>query len=327
MELWIFEEIVINPEIHEWLRSRLIGLFRRTYSKDEALPTIGLLPTGRTNAVGESIFGFSNTSKLERVKGLADASMSIVRGDIVEKDVMKIEVLNNDGTNVNVKPVYAMGSFEWSTFSEAFNKRDSYWYLASLRDYATFLFNAFSNSLTWNCSASLTYTDPCAGCSNCYVKPHQIEIKSTRRWWSGFIPSFRLGSQPTKPDTDYSKIKNSNCRNETSIECGSSGIIISTSNVNKSNTDGNNNEIPKLTLKLIKPSHGFSFISDSWDRVNSKRINLDAEYEVRTIRLNPKPFDNDEDKERFFYIDNESYEVKPINVTLLPQFLRFYAPK
>lgn len=287
-----------------------------------------MLPIGRTNTVGESIFGFSNTSKLERVKGLANASMSIVRGNIAEKDIMKIEVLDNDGSNINIKPVYAMGSIEWSTFSEAFNKRDKYWYLGSLRDYATFLFNAFSNSLTWNCSASLTYTKPCAGCSNCYIKPHQIEIKSTRRWWSGFIPSFRLGSQPTKPDTDYSKIKNPNCNNKTSIECESSGIIISTSNVNKSNTDdGIHHEIPKLTLKLIKPSHGFSFISDSWDRINSKRINLDAEYEVRSVRLNPKPTDNSEDKERFFYIDNESYEVKSLMVTLLPQFLRFYVSK
>lgn len=286
-----------------------------------------MLPTGRTNTVGESIFGFSNTSKLERAKGLADASMSIVRGNIVEKDVMKIEVLDNDETNVNIKPVYATGSFEWSTFSEAFNKRDSYWYLGSLRNYATFLINAFNNNLTWNCSASIAYTYPCAGCSNCYVKPHQIEIKSTRRWWSGFMPSFRLGSQPTEPKTDYSKIKNPNCINEKSIECESSGIIISTSNVNKSITDGSNNEIPKLTLKLIKPSYGFSFISDSFDRINSKRINLDAEYEVRTVRLNPKTIDYNEDKERFFYIDNESYEVKSINVTLLPKFLRFYAPK
>lgn len=298
----------------------VVGLFRRSNRRDEALPKIGLLPTGRTNTIGEAIFGFKNSSNLERVKGLSDASMSIVRGDIVRKDIMKIEVLD-DNEQHQIKPVYALGSFEWSTFSEAFNKRDSYWYFASLRDYATFLFNAFSNKLTWNCSATLTYNDPCTGCSNCFVKPHQIEIKSTRRWWSGFIPSFRLGSHGIKSGPDYSKIVNPNCSHETSIDCESSGIIISTSNVNQIQQ---NDDASKLSLRLMKPSDGFSFVSDSWKRVNTGEINLDAEYPVRMVNLKPKPID-DADKERFFYIDNESYEVKSIRITLLPKFLDFYA--
>lgn len=269
---------------------------------------------------------------MERVRGLADASISIVRGNLVRKDVMQIEVLADDENGpTNIKPVYALGSFEWSTFSEAFNQRDSYWYLSSLRDYATFLFNAFSNKLTWNCSATLIYSEPCTGCSNCYIKPHEAETKKVRRWWSSFIPSFQLGSQARNSGPDLSKVINKNCSNQTEIECDSAGYIINTSNIEKNPNDNESGNMPKLYLKVIKPSEGFSFISDSWRRINTRGVNLSAEYPVRAVVLRPKltsAANEDEKKsqERFFYIDNESYEVKSIRVTLLPKFLNVYAP-
>lgn len=296
------------------------GLFRRTPNRNEAIPVIGVLPVGRQNTFGENLFNFKSTSKLQRVRGLADASLSIVRGNIVPKDVMKIEVIDEE---TKAKPVYALSAFEWSAFSDAFNQRDRYWYVGSWRDYATFIFNAFSDSISWNCAATITYTDPCAGCSNCYITPHRVEFKSARRWWSGFIPSFRLGSsQSAQATPDYSKIQNPNCAQRTSIECDSAGIIVSTSNNEQIKTD----EIsqPNLKLQLIKEQNGFGFISDSWSRLNNNHINLDRDSRVRMVEIAPKPNPNP-DQDRFFYIDHESYEVKTIRITLLPKFANFYA--
>lgn len=305
-----------------------IGLFRRSTQNNEVHPVIGVLPVGRENSFAEKLFNFTNSSELERAHGLADASLSIVRGNIVPKDVMKIEVID-EASNVCGKPVYAFSGFEWSAYIDAFNARDRYWYFGSLRDYVSFIFNAFSDSISWNCTATITYTDPCAGCSNCYVAPKQYTPKQVnRRWWSSFIPSFRLGSSQSGPKApDYSKVRNANCAVQTSIECDSAGIIVNTSNIEKNQAD---DQLPHLTLKLIKGQSGFEFIGDSWNRLNKQQILLEREHSIRTIEIQPKfkpneSIDQGVQKDRLFYIDHESYEIKPIRITLLPKHVNFYS--
>lgn len=260
------------------------------------------------------------------MKGLADASLAIVRGNAQPMDVMKIEVIQNDVETT--KPVYALSGFEWSSFAEAFYRRDKYWYWGRWRDYVTFVFNSFSSSITWDCAATITYTDPCAGCSNCYIAARQIETKSTknRRWWHSFIPSFRLGSTQTRSDelVDYSKVKNVNCKNVTTIECdGCAGIIVNTSDPHKTEANGIQTP-PQLELKVIKGDHGFSFINDSWKRLNTNQINTDQDLVVRTVEIRPK-IEVTPEQEKFFFIDHESYEVKPIRITLLPKLVNFYS--
>lgn len=325
---------------------------------------IGVLPVGRQSTFGEKLFNFTKASELQRVQGLADASLAIVLGKVVSKDVMKIELIDSE-SSVKVKPVYALSSFEWSAFSEAFNRRDRYWYVGGLRDYVTFIFNAFSDAITWNCAATITYTEPCAGCSNCYVTQKKFEAKpANRRWWSGFIPSFRLGSSQSKDakSPDYSKMQNPNCTNSTTIECDSAGIIVNTSSIEDSTADAQ--QPPQLALKLIKGQSGFGFISDSWDRLNKNHINFDRVNAIRTVEIHPIVSTNgekaaseseqsnettstheqpaheddkksqpkedkskkaDDESEKFFYIDHESYEVKPIRITLLPKLVNFYS--
>lgn len=288
-------------------------------------PVIGILPIGRENKFGAKLFNFTNSPELQRVRGLADASLSIVRGNVVPKDVMRIEVIDEE-SRVCGKPVYALSDFEWSAYIDAFSARDGYWYFGSLRDYATFIFNAFSDSISWKCAATITYTDPCPGCSHCYVARTKYEPKpANRRWWSAFIPSFRLGSsQPTHKTTDYSKVNNANCAIQKSIECDSAGILINTSNVQQNQTNDN---VPHLTLKLVNGESGFAFISDSWNRLNNQQINLQREEVARSIEIQPRPVPSkNPDQERFFYIDNESYEIKPVRITLLPKLVDFYAP-
>lgn len=301
------------------------GLFRRSPQNNEAHPVIGILPVGRENTFGSKLFNFISSDELQRVRGMADASLSIVRGNVVPKDVMKIEVIDEE-SRVCGKPVYALSGFEWSAYIDAFTARDGYWYFGSLRDYVTFIFNAFNDSISWNCAATITYTDPCSGCSHCYVARTKYEPKpANRRWWSGFIPSFRLGSsQPTSKMADYSKVQNANCSIQKTIECDSAGIIVHTSNIEQHQTD---DSPPHLTLKLINGQSGFGFMSDSWNRLNSQQINLHGESMARSIEIQPRPEPSkNPDKERLVYIDNESYEIKPIRITLLPKLVDFYSP-
>lgn len=330
---------------------------------NEAHPVIGVLPVGRQSTFGEKLFNFTNASEFQRVQGLADASLAIVLGKVVSKDVMKIELIDTE-SNIKVKPVYALSSFEWSAFADAFNRRDRYWYVGGFRDYVTFIFNAFSDAITWNCAATITYTEPCAGCSNCYVTKKKFEAKpANRRWWSGFIPSFPLGSSQKKDanSPDFSKIQNPNCSNSTIIECDSAGIIVNTSHIEEPKPD--EQLLPQLSLKLIKGQSSFGFISDSWDRLNKNHINFDRENDIRSVEIRPiigtkeekveskneqsnettttheqpanvdekksQPADKskkaDDEAEKFFYIDHESYEVKPIRITLIPKLVNFYS--
>lgn len=313
-----------------------VGLLRRSNPHDTT-PAIGVLPVGRTNTVATNIFNYTSESRLERVRSLADASISIVRGKTAKKDVMKIEIISNDPEEVAKKPVYALGILEWGAYRDAYNQRDRYWYFGPLRERATFLFNAFSDSLTWNCDALITWTEACNGCSNCYVKPHQQEVKpQSRRWWSSFI---RMGSPSSnKSDTpDYSRIKNDRCAIQNEMDIHTTGLQLTTSNATQTNNIVNETQtpqMPRLQVKLAKENHGFDFVLASWKRLSDGVYDSETEFGVRSIQIIPnvKLEENSDSKEnkdekaaeKFYFIDNESYETKPVKITLLPRLVDFY---
>lgn len=304
------------------------GLFRRKNQINETKPIIGVLPTGRTNAFGESLFGFQNTSRVDRATGLANASISVVRGNNAAKDVMRIEVLDNGSPSVSVKPVHALGTVEWSTFSDAFQQRDRFWYVGPLRQYAAFLFTAFSSQLQWHCDAKLTFTQPCAGCSNCYVRQsHAPDQQPPKRGWlSAFMPTFKLGlSQANSIAPNYSNVHNANCAQRTSVECRGGGIALATSNVLPPATaaEDNAHSIPRIQMRTMNANEGLAFVSSAWGRLNGKAIEANAEYAIRSVDIEPIESDIDPVK-GYFYIDNESYEVKSIRVTLLPNMINFF---
>lgn len=191
---------------------------------------------GRTNSVGKTLFFETNIkNRVETAKGLMNSAISVVRGKTENRDVMKIEVLPDMG-DIPGKPIYALGLLQWGAFRDAFNLRDKYWYTGSLRDYVTFLTNAFSSKLTWNCDAKIIYTPPCRGCSNCYFE-EQISQKKphSKRWWSSFIPMQKPSGVIQSSKIDYSKISNINCSSKFEIDVGPSNLIVATNNILKTN--------------------------------------------------------------------------------------------
>lgn len=322
------------------INETITGLMRRSINEEKC--PIGVLPLGRTNSIAEKVHKFNITNNVEEIRSLAESTISVVRGKTQKKDVMKIQILSKDEKDKQastttettdkletekdktIKPIFAMGSIEWGAFRDIKSLKDKYWYTGPFREYASTLFNAFNNKLTWNCKAKLIYTPPCTGCSNCYIKSvsNQNKISTTGRWWSRFIPKFRtqplgtvIGNQNKEPD--YSKIINENCTKTNSIELNSTEIVLS---VNTSN-----DSLSKLEVYVDGPFESkYDFIKDNWQRIQTRKIQGNKEIEARTIELIPENVNNTEDNEVFYSIDSEAFEVKPIKVVLIPKAVDLY---
>lgn len=290
-----------------------LGLLRRPFREN---CSIGVLPVGRTNSLASQLYNFNKSSNLKEVEGMANASIAIVRGKTEQKDVMKIEVLQNEsGETSSPKPVYAIDSLHWGAYRDIWTKRDKYWYFGPLREYATFLFNAFDDEAQWKCKAKLIISPPCSGCKNCYVK--QEERVADRRWWSKFIPKISFTSNRKVAGPDYSKIVNENCQTKTEIEVEPSELLVTT-NVNRLP-----DEIPKISLKIGKyEESSLDFVKNSWRRlgINDFECKID---DIRSVEIVPERVST-EDKELFFSIDNESYEVKPVRISVIPRAIQLY---
>ncbi|XP_061729702.1 acylglycerol kinase, mitochondrial [Cydia pomonella] len=277
------------------LSETVTGLLRRN---DEAnrFP-LGVLPLGRTNKLGNSLFpGGSNN--VEKAKQLIDASMAIIKGNTEWKDALKIEQIT-DGEETP-KPIFAMSSIEWGAFRDTMAKKDKYWFTAGLREYATFLFNGYKDSITWNCSGTLKYTPPCAGCANCVQKKPE-----PKRKWSFFIPSTQAATGDPK---------------EINPECLKSEELCFKTAEFKIETAAEKQEKPSLKIILGKSSYSYTqFVSEGWDRLKNKP-EVKEVISARTVELIPQ----DSGKEVTIEIDKEEFELKPVKVTILPKIVKLF---
>lgn len=276
----------------------LSGLLRRN---DEAnrFP-LGILPLGRTNAFGNSLF--PGGDGVEKVKQLIDASMAIIEGNTVWKDAMKIEPLPQEEEEAPSRPIYALTSLEWGAFRDTLAKKDKYWFCGSLRDYAAFIFNGYKDSLSWNCSGIIKYTPPCPGCSNCLkMKP---EVK---RKWLFFVPSMEAAQ------SDSSKILNPECATSQELCFKTCEFKIQPYSVQ--------NHLPALGIVLGRSTYSYTdFVSEGWSRVKKKESYLDDVISARTVELIP----NKPTNEVMIEIDKEEFEVKPVRITLLPKVVKLF---
>lgn len=302
------------------LSEAITGLLRRA-EHDPKLPPVGILPTGKMNQFSLMLFKSDDLpkNKLEEVRAMAQAALAVVKGKTEKKDVMKIQLISNpdDEQSEPKKPFYAVGGLVWGAFNDIMRKKDKYWVTGSFRYYTAFLFNGFGrHDVSWNCKANIIYSEPCSGCSNCYEKTESPTQKMHgSRWWSKF------NVQEKAPD--YSKILNPNCLSTHEESVDTSELIISSNTV-----EGISDKNPKLNIKLNtkRDDYGFDFIWNSWKRLSSRRfleLQESRVIEARTLVLLPET-NSSEDKEIYYSIDNESYEVMPIKITLLPKRVDFF---
>ncbi|KAK5644225.1 hypothetical protein RI129_008070 [Pyrocoelia pectoralis] len=280
----------------------ITGLMRKSDSNKVELP-IGLLPLGRTNTLGNILFPCGD--RLQKVHSLADASLAVIKEHLKPIDVMKIEVLQDE--ELQGKVIYAVSSVKWGAYRDAQARKDKYWYFGPLRNYATYIFSGYKSSLSWNCNANINYTLPCEGCKNCVQPP---KFLNKQRWYQRFL------SNKTST-TDVPTTVNTFCKEVHEKYVSTSDFALATTNVL-----GNFSTTPQLTLNLGPNSLDyFDFVSEGWKSERGQNRNVEESISAKEIEIKPDELD---ETERWFSIDNEEFEVKPVKITLLPKSVLIY---
>ncbi|XP_072939244.1 acylglycerol kinase, mitochondrial-like [Epargyreus clarus] len=280
------------------LSETITGLLRRNDDANQF--PLGILPLGRTNSVGNSLFPGGNG--VEKVKQLIEACMAIIKGNTVWKDTMKIEPITTEDETPS-RPIYAMNSIEWGAFRDTESRKDKYWIYGPLRHYASYIFNGYKNSLNWNCSGTIKYTPPCAGCSNCVVKKPEVKRK-----WAFFMPTPQLSQE-----SDQSKVLNPECSvvNELCFKATEFRIR------------PRKDDIPSLGILVGKGGYSYiEFVSEGWRRLKSN-TELPDVIEARTVEMHPK----EQGSDALMEIDKEEFEIKPMKITLLPKMIKLFCPE
>ncbi|KAG5893360.1 hypothetical protein JTB14_000125 [Gonioctena quinquepunctata] len=284
------------------------GLLRKTNENVSNIP-LGILPLGKTNTVAK--VHFSGGTKYEKVRALADATMAVIEEAIKPADVMKIEVMNQE--NANNKPVYAVSSLKWGAYRDAEAKKDSYWYFGPLRKYATYIFNGFKSKLSWNCEAVIRYSVPCEGCSNCCKKPQST---TNNGWFSKYI-------KEENPHAKYLTVFNPECQISHERKISTADLALSTLNIIPDSSKSN--DIPKLVMEIGPDKVEYlEFLKNGFRLEKGEKRDVKESIEAKTVDINPEVR---EEKEAWFSIDNEEYEVKPVKITLLPKIISIFCRK
>lgn len=276
---------------------------------------IGILPLGKTNTIANMFYQWYED--LSEIHHMIDATMAIIKNNYRLLDAIEIKVLEED--EESTKPVYAMGGIRWGAWSDVHAHIDKYWYWGYLRKYAAYVFNGYKSDLNWKCNAVLKYTNPCKGCSYCYSKEmyYNQSANSNRRWWHAFLP--RKQTSTSESHIDYSKIVNKDCGIFHEMPISTTELCIRTKNVNNVSVGST----PSLNIALGPENVGYAaFVKKGWkqEKMNEPPINplLDAKY----IELYPEK----ENKDHMFYIDYEEYELKSVQIRLLPQCIPIFCP-
>lgn len=119
---------------------------------------------------------------------------------------------------------------------------------------------------------------------------------------------------------DYSKINNEKCKDTQNKHVSTADLVLSTTNAKNESYEGP----PKLELKLGPESVDyFGFVSEGFKSVKGERT-VNETIEARQIELSPEVAGN---KEMWFSIDKENFEVKPVKITLLPKTIPLFCKK
>lgn len=325
------------------LSEAVTGLLRREDGTQVAkkIP-FGVLPLGKTNSVAKQLF---SQSADDRIKHLAEATMAVIFEVTKPLDVIKFQVMPTESTEV-AKPVYSLVGMEWGAFRDAHARREKYWYFGGLRGYASYLFTGLKDEksgITWQVEANMEYTPPCEGCSNCYNQRYDLhpEIPQNKSWWSGFA---KRTPGTFTPQVDYKGKLNEKCGKVEKLEVKTTDFSLLSSNVLNDHS-----KVPRLQVSYGPDQVTFNdFVQEGWRRENGVqplRTNTLTTKDVKIWPLNNVSLGGSEaadnvaesseegagagagglqGPEKWISIDNEDYEVKAVQATLLPNIIKIF---
>ncbi|CAN8006724.1 unnamed protein product [Ixodes hexagonus] len=288
---------------------------------------MGVIPAGKTNAVAKQLFWEPG---MNEPRWIASSAMAIVKEQLSMLDVARVELRQEEAAKGEEAPVevndpqvvYALGRLEQGAFRDARSTIPKYWYFGALRARAAFFFNALKD-LPEPTAASLSYVEPCAGCSRCFVdEAGEARQVARRRWWSSFVP--RSAPQAAEPRTDYSKIINNDCGMQRHSVLGHCQLDISANS---------RKDLHALNLSVSPPSSGrMQFFSECMQRHTGSHKSLalrellarelDLEFRNGTKKENES---ESQDSTKTVSVDSVEYQAHRIYLKLIPRVLHVYS--
>lgn len=265
----------------------ITGLLRREDADAFANVPIGFMPLGYTNTLAQDLTFQGNSD----VQWQVEAAMAVVKG--ITKPVDVLHIKGSEGKNV-----FALSGLEWGILTDVKKRKKKNWYMSILKHRYAYIRETLR---PWPplMEGQLSYTSPCEGCSKCYVAPPEPQWK----WWHLFLPP-----QRHVPLKDYSQIEN--------VECG----VVHEEKVSTIQLDIKPSKDDKVNAVMLEQAPSdisrVEFIKAGWQREKEPSSNNLTETIINAQNLVFTPVGKDE-KPTSYTIDNEDFEIMPIEVNLL----------
>lgn len=203
--------------VHEVINGLLHRQDRARATRD--LP-IAILPTGQYNSIARYLhqgIHYRNQKEL-----LVHSTMMLVNSVTEKHDVLEVKPLHQTTDTQSELPVYVLRDVRYGKYQDNFVKLSGYmFYQNSIKPWWLRFKNLFTSSNPLPQIESLSYSEPCAGCSRCIERyslksssrPKEEDVQSSnRRWWSVVAPVPKKSpSEEELRELELSKRDNPNC--------------------------------------------------------------------------------------------------------------------
>lgn len=117
----------------------------------------------------------------------------------------------------------------------------------------------------------------------------------------------------------YLARNNPDCQISHEKKISTADLALKTTNIDSDSSE----DLPKLLLVIgPKDVKYLSFIKNGLKHEKGEKRDVEEVIAAKSVKIEPKT-----NKDAWFSIDNENYEVKPVNVTLLPRTIKFFCRK
>ncbi|EDW88776.1 acylglycerol kinase, mitochondrial [Drosophila yakuba] len=279
------------------------GLMRRRGN----LCPITILPLGRSVQSASKRINIFGVKDVNYVKSLSKALEPMLKDESQYQSVIRFDVINeDDGSDNQLKPIFGLNGLSWGLLEDINAAKDKYWYFGPLRHYASAASKSFADN--WSLKTDYVYTPPCPGCVDCAASVQRQEVSQPAGLFTrGFI---KYQKSPT--ETKRPLIKNDNCSKKFEGSAEASQI-----NINCVQNKDNFAELESQFISSLQP--GWEFIKQI-PEVTCSNILPSLVVKSRTIQLHP----DSEMAEKFYSIDGEEYDARPIKVSVVPNAIKVF---
>ncbi|XP_025975517.1 acylglycerol kinase, mitochondrial [Dromaius novaehollandiae] len=275
----------------------ITGLLRRADEAAFSKIPIGFIPLGKTSTLSHTLYPES----MNQVQHIINATLAILKGETVPLDVLQIK-------GEKEQPVFAMTGLRWGSYRDAAVKVSKYWYLGPLKTKAAHFFSTFKE---WpqKHQAALTYLGPTERPPE---EPEEersrppLHVRLYRRlalYWSS--PPKEIPQEVTQDNWEELKI---------------STIELSIATQNRQLDLTRTEDFMNICIEADTVSKG-QFVNRGSQKMSDPQMCPEGS---QCIQASKCILQLPEGTEGAFSIDNEEYEVMPVEVKLLPRKLHFF---